>query len=262
MALNITALIQECLPVVLEAGKLVRQSWDAPHAAHHKGRIDLVTDTDAAVEQFLKQKLAQLLPEAAFLGEESSANMDDALREPLCWVVDPVDGTTNYVHHIPLVGVSVALCAKGEPIAGIVNAPMLDEIFYAGRGAGAFMNGKPIHVSEIADLADALACTGFPYDFGDNLGQILGRLERVLPATQGLRRPGAASLDLAWVACGRLDAFFEDGLKPWDMAAGWLIVEESGGKVSAFDGSAAGWGLSLLATNGHVHSGMVDLLRD
>ena len=262
MALNIRTLIQECLPVVLEAGQLVRQDWASLHAAAHKGRTDLVTRTDAAVERFLKQKLAAMAPEAAFLGEESSAGSMSALSQPLCWVVDPVDGTTNYVHHIPLVGISVALCANGEPVLGIVNAPMLDEVFYAGRGAGAFLNGEPVNVSATLKLTDALVATGFPYEFGDNLGRILARLERVLPATQGLRRPGAASLDLAWVACGRLDAFFEEELKPWDMAAGWLLVTEAGGKASAFNGDAAGWGLPLLVSNGRIHDAMVKLVRD
>lgn len=260
MFVKIPDILPKCLPVMEEAGKLVRASWNQPHKIRHKGPIDLVTETDAAVEAFLRQHLAAILPDAFFLGEESAVNLQEWQAEPLCWVVDPVDGTTNYAHRIPIVGISVALCSFGEPMLGLVNAPMLGEMFYAGKGLGAFLNGEKVQVSAVEELSGALVATGFPYEFGDNLGMILGRLERVLPATQGLRRPGAASLDLAWVACGRLDAFYEDGLKPWDMAAGWVLVREAGGEVSSFTGAPASWGASLLATNAHLHQKMVKLI--
>lgn len=262
MPINLKDALEKALPIVIRAGELVRESWSSEHQARHKGRIDLVTDTDAQVEAFLRRELAAILPDAAFLGEESAGNALEMLQAPLCWVVDPIDGTTNYVHHIPMVGVSAGLCANGEPILGIINAPMLGEIFSATSGGGAYLNGAPIHVSDTEDPVNALVATGFPYDFGDNLEGILARLRRVLPATQGLRRPGAASLDLAWVACGRLDAFFEDGLKPWDIAAGWLIVKEAGGELSTFNGDAAGFYTSMLATNGHLQQAMVELVRD
>lgn len=260
MALNLQTLLQNCLPIVIEAGKIIKQNWDTPHEVKHKGRIDLVTETDTAVQNFLRSQLATVLPEAEFLGEEDAGNVESALQKPLCWVVDPVDGTTNFVHRLPIVGVSVALLASGSPILGIINSPILAETFYATRGNGAFADGQPIHVSATDRLADSLVATGFPYDIGNELPAILHRLERVLPATQGLRRPGAASLDLAWVACGKLDGFYEDGLKPWDMAAGWLLIEEAQGRVTTFQGEAAGWGLSLLATNGLIHEAMTHLV--
>lgn len=259
--MNLDELLLECLPVVQDAGKIIRENWHKPHSVHHKGAIDLVTETDRAVEEFLRRRLCNLLPDAAFLGEESASDAAGLLESPWCWAVDPVDGTTNFVHRIPMVGVSVALCENGAPVLGIIAAPMLGECYYAVHNSRAFLNGEPVAVSQSEHLTDCLVATGFPYDVKPQLEHIMRRLEAVLPATQGLRRPGAASIDLAWVACGRLDAFYEDGLKPWDMAAGWLIVQEAGGRVSDFNGNAAGWGKSLLATNGHVHPGMVRLLK-
>lgn len=251
-------LMRKCLPVLKEAGNIVRGNWNRPHETKHKGPIDLVTETDVAVEAFLRGELQRILPEAAFVGEESGA--DPALLKGLCWVVDPVDGTTNFVHQIPIVGVSVALCEGGKPVLGIIEAPMLGETYHAALDTQAFRNGAPITVSENSDIGQSLVATGFPYAVKPVLPEILARLGRVLPATQGLRRPGAASIDLAWVACGRLDAFYEAGLKPWDMAAGWIIVQRAGGKVSDFGGREPVLGDPLLASNGHVHADMVNLL--
>lgn len=260
--MNLDELLLKCIPIVRDAGAIVKRNWDMPHSVRHKGAIDLVTETDQAVEEFLRGRLLSLLPGSSFLGEESASDAASLLASPLCWVVDPVDGTTNFVHRIPMVGVSVALCESGAPVLGVIVAPMLGECYYAARDSRAFLNGEPVEASKSGNLADCLVATGFPYDVAPQLPAIIRRLEAVLPATQGLRRPGAASIDLAWVACGRLDAFYEDGLKPWDMAAGWLIVEEAGGQVSDFNGNPAGWGKSLLASNGHAHLDLVNLLKD
>lgn len=260
--MNLDELLIACLSVAREAGGIVKANWNKPHTIRHKGPIDLVTETDQAVEEFLHTKLAALLPEAAFLGEESADGAEVPPDSKYCWVVDPIDGTTNFAHGIPMVGVSIALCENGKPVLGIIDAPMLGECYYAARDSRAFMNGEPITVSKTETLTDCLVATGFPYNVKPRLPELLRRLEAVLPATQGLRRPGAASLDLAWVACGRLDAFYEDGLKPWDMAAGWLLVQEAGGQTSDFNGAPTVWGKSLLATNGRVHLALVDLLKD
>ena len=251
--------LEKLAGVVRESGRIVREAWDKARRIRHKGCIDLVTETDVAVEGFLKEALAPLIPGASFMAEESAEDM----REPAtdCWIIDPVDGTTNFVHRIPQVATSVALWRNGRPEMGVINLPMLDECYCARRGCGAFLNGRPIRVSRAARMQDALVATGFPYNVPDNLETVLGWLRQVLPAAQGVRRIGAAAVDLAYVACGRLDAFYELGLKPWDFAAGWLLVEESGGIVSDTDGAPLTFERPLLASNGLVHADMVRLLR-
>ena len=256
-------LLERCVQVVRESGAMVRRRWDAPSQVRHKGAIDLVTDTDFAVEAFLKERLGELLPGAAFLAEESSAAGGLTAAGTPCWIIDPIDGTTNFVHRLSQVSTSVALWADGRVQLGVVNAPMLGpegECFAAVRGGGAFLNGRPMAVSKAAALTDALACTGFPYEVEGRLPVILERLRRVLPATQGMRRLGSAALDLAFVACGRLDVFYEEWLNPWDLAGGWLLVEEAGGAVTRLDGAPFRFGDALLATNGRVHPAMVELL--
>lgn len=258
------ALLEECVRLVRTSGDMVRRRWDTPSHVQHKGAVDLVTDMDVAVEDFLKERLARLLPTATFLAEESSAPTDLRADDGPCWIIDPVDGTTNFVHRLSQVSTSVALWADGQVQLGVVNAPMLGrdgECFWAVRGGGCFLNGRPLRVSGAATLTDALACTGFPYDLEGRLPVVLERLRRVLPATQGMRRLGSAALDLAFVACGRLDVFYEEWLKPWDLAAGWLLVEEAGGTVSRLDGAPFRFGDALLATNGTLHVSMVALLK-
>lgn len=257
------ALLDGCVRLVRQSGAMIRERWDGPSRVTHKGAIDLVTDTDLAVEAFLKEGLARLLPGAAFLAEESSAPVGPAVDSGPCWIIDPVDGTTNFVHRLSQVSTSVALWADGAVQLGVVNGPMLGpegECFSALRDGGAFLNGWRVAVSRAEALTDALACTGFPYELEGRLELVLERLRRVLPATQGMRRLGSAALDLAFVASGRLDVFYEDWLKPWDLAAGWLLVEEAGGCVSGLDGAPFRFGDALLATNGTLHPAMVELL--
>jgi len=251
-------ILQGCLEIVRQSGDIVREHWAKPSNVRHKGRIDLVTQTDLAVEAFLKEKLADLVPGAAFMAEESS----ESEKEPdgLCWIIDPVDGTTNFVHRIPQVATSVALWNKDHVELGVVNIPMMNECFSAQRGQGAYLNGAPISVSKAETLGDALVATGFPYDFSGRLDRILERLSLVLPKSQGLRRIGAAAVDMAYVACGRLDMFYEEGLKPWDFAAGLLLVAEAGGKVTNLRGEDLHFGDVLMASNGLVHQEAVDLL--
>lgn len=256
-------LLDECAGIVRESGRMIRDRWEAPSEIRHKGSVDLVTDTDLAVESFLRERLAQLLPEASFLAEESSAATAPPADGRPCWIIDPLDGTTNFVHRLPQVSTSVALWAEGQVQLGVVNAPMLaagGECFCALRGGGAFLNGRPMAVSGVAALTGALACTGFPYELEGRLELALERLRRILPATQGMRRLGSAALDLAFTACGRLDVFYEDWLKPWDLAAGWLLVEEAGGRVSALNGAPFRFGQALLASNGKLHEAMTALL--
>lgn len=252
-------LMAQCTLAARQAGEIIRQNWSLPHSVRHKGRIDLVTETDLAVQKWLKPRLTEILPSAAFLGEEDPDGVSpDA---PLCWIVDPVDGTTNFVHRIPCVCVSIGLCANGRPILGVVYAPMLGECFTAAQGLGAWLNDHRINVSSTESLQNAVVGTGFPYEVAPRLDAILGRLSRVLPATQGLRRLGSAALDLAYVACGRLDVFYEEELKPWDIAGGLALVSEAGGAYSAFDGCEYRFAKPLLADNGALHQAMLKLLN-
>mgnify|MGYP003819801295 CR=1 FL=1 len=244
---------------VAEAGQRIRTDFAAPSGIRHKGRIDLVTSTDLAVERLLAERLGGLLPGSTVLGEETTGKA--ALDGPT-WIVDPIDGTTNFVHGFPFVCSSVALYAGGEVVLGVVNAPILGECFSAGRGLGAFCNDSPLAVSSVADPEAALVATGFPYTVRENMDESMADLRAVLDATQGMRRPGSAALDLAFLAAGRVDAYYEIGLHPWDVAAGWLLVTEAGGRVGSYrpDGPYHLGDFRILATNGRLHPAMTALL--
>ena len=246
------------LAIVEEGGAIMKASHERPHTIRRKGRIDLVTETDFAIEAFLKERLAALTPEAGFLAEESAESLD---APATCWIIDPVDGTTNFAHGLPLTVVSVAYRKDGELVLGIVNAPLLGECYVAEKDKGAWRNGKRIGVSAVESCENALVATGFPYDVASRADEILNRLRPVLAACQGVRRCGAAALDLAWTACGRFDASYEDGLNPWDMAAGSLLVREAGGRVTAMDGSPLDLGGAVLASNGRLHGALEKLIR-
>ncbi|WP_243367449.1 inositol monophosphatase family protein [Fundidesulfovibrio soli] len=254
-------LAEAALEAVRQAGGIILRQWSKPSDIRRKGPIDLVTETDLAVEEALKQSLARILPGSTFLAEESAESLDPG---ELCWIIDPVDGTTNFAHRVPFVATSVALWQGGRTVLGIVNVPAMNECFHAVLGGGAFCNGEPIRVSGVARLEDSLIATGFPYTVRQDIRPLMDNLENMLVNTQGVRRPGAASIDLAYTAAGRFDAFYETGLKPWDTAAGWLLVTEAGGRVSAFDASRPYWlrSRSILASNGLVHEAVAALLRE
>ncbi|HAS89937.1 MAG TPA: inositol monophosphatase [Desulfovibrio sp.] len=244
-------LLKKATAAVLEAGEIIKDGYNKPKKIKHKGRIDLVTETDLAVEKFLKAKLAEILPGSSFLAEETSGNAELVDRT---WIIDPLDGTTNFAHGLPMVATSVALWENGEVVLGVVNLPILNEVFTAVRGGGAFMNGESIHVSDCDSLEESLIATGFPYAIEEHVDFITAALRRVLVNTQGVRRPGAAAFDLAYLACGRYDGYYENSLKPWDMAAGWLLVEEAGGRVSEYGlGEFNLYSPMILATNSLLH---------
>ncbi len=239
------------LDILSEAGELLRRHHEKPRNIRLKGRIDLVTETDVAVEAFLCARLAELLPQAGILAEESARDLE---LPALCWVIDPVDGTTNFAHGLPFVGISAALVHEGKPVLGAVNTPLLNELFHAVAGSGAWLNGARIGVSRACALEQSLAATGFPYDMDAGLPLVLARMEAFLPRCRGLRRCGAASVDLAWTACGRFDLYYETTLMPWDTAAGILLVQEAGGRVTHCDGSPVDIRRGdVLASNGLVH---------
>ena len=253
------SLLEKATAAVLEAGEIIKESYNKPKKIKHKGRIDLVTETDLAVEKFLKAKLAEILPGSSFLAEETSGDADLVDRT---WIIDPFDGTTNFAHGLPMVATSVALWENGQVVLGIVNLPILNEVFTAVRGGGAFMNGEPVHVSDCGSLEESLIATGFPYAIEEHVDFITDALSRVLVKTQGVRRPGAAAFDLAYTACGRYEGYYENSLKPWDMAAGWLLVEEAGGRVTEYGlGEFNLYSPMILATNSRIHEKLDGLIK-
>ena len=239
----------------LAAGALQRQHLGAP--ATHKGEVDLVTAIDLESERIIRAALTAATPEVPILAEEGGG----AWSSPTRWIVDPLDGTTNFVHGLPHFAVSIALQIEGELALGLVYDPCRDELFEARRGAGLTLNGRPVGVSARASLNDCLIASGFPYDRRQRAAFYLGLVRVILEHTQGFRRAGAAALDLAWVACGRLDAYFEIGLSPWDVAAGALLVTEGGGRVSETElGPLRLDKPRILASNGRVHEALAALL--
>lgn len=258
--INLKVILEEVEKAVLEAGEIISENWKKPKHIKLKGRIDLVTETDLEVEEFLKKRFTKILPGSSFLAEETSGNAELA---DLTWIIDPVDGTTNFAHGLPMVATSVALWKDGEIVLGVVNLPILGEIFTAVRGGGAKMNGAKISTTKTAELEQSLIATGFPYAIEKYAKIIAEKLCKVLLKTRGIRRPGAAALDLAYLACGRYDGFYENELKPWDTAAGWLLVEEAGGKVTDFAMQPFNlYSPSILATNSNIHEKLSELVRD
>ncbi|MBX2802124.1 MAG: inositol monophosphatase [Myxococcales bacterium] len=227
-----------------------------PTGVRRKGAVDLVTATDLACERAIRDVLAQHTPDVPVLGEEEGGAADAATR----WVVDPLDGTTNYVHGVPHYGVSIALQVDGQTTVGVVADVPRGLVLQATRGQGAHCDGQPLRVSDVRTLDDALCASGFPYDRRDRLDALLAPVRAVLQRMQGLRRMGAASLDLAFVAAGHFDAYFEVDLRPWDVAAGALLVEEAGGRVTPVPGRDLDRRPSPVASNGWIHEALLALI--
>ncbi|HEY9084559.1 MAG TPA: inositol monophosphatase family protein [Candidatus Tyrphobacter sp.] len=244
------------LEVAKEAGALLLDHLHRPlEIREKKRRADIVTAADAASEALIVERLRREYPSATILAEESGAHHGGGTER---WIVDPLDGTTNFAHGYPLFCVSIAYERSGELLAGVVYAPEMNECFATERGAGARLNDAPVHVSTIPTLADAMTCTGFhPDDFERNGAQFAA----VSHHAQAVRRDGSAALDLAYVACGRFDGFWEFDLHAWDVAAGTLLIREAGGRVTAVDGSGAALDAgSILATNARIHDELMSAL--
>ncbi len=243
---------------VREAGLYLRKNLDRRAEASHKGEVDLVTEFDMGAQDILAGRLGGAFPDHAILAEEGLSRPGASGYR---WIVDPLDGTTNYAHTFPVFTVSAALERDGRMELGLVYDPMREEMFSARLGGGAFLNGRPIRVSEVGDLGKSLLATGFPYDIRTSPANNLDHWRRFLLRAQAVRRCGSAAMDLCYVACGRFDGFWELKLKPWDVAAGALIVSEAGGRVTDFRGG----GLRLeaaetLASNGRIHDAMLEVL--
>jgi myo-inositol-1(or 4)-monophosphatase len=246
----------------IKAGGVLLQHYERPHQVRHKGTIDLVTEADLAAEKCIIDILHRKLPGAEILSEESFSSYSSLPEKPV-WIIDPLDGTTNFAHDFPWFSVSIAFYDAGRSLAGLIFNPVQNELFCATLAGGSWLNDRRINVSAVGRLQEALVATGFPYNIRESSDSILAMLKAVLTHSQGVRRPGAATLDLACLACGRLDAFWEIGLKPWDTAAGYLLVEESGGRLSNFRNSGFSPFIpELLASNSLLHDEIVSLLRE
>jgi myo-inositol-1(or 4)-monophosphatase len=243
--------------IAREAGRLLRERRDSSFGVSKKGRVNLVTEVDLAAEELIVGRIRDRFPSHAILAEEGgTADGTSSIR----WVIDPLDGTTNYAHGYPLYCVSIGLELAGELVAGVVYNPVNRELFTAYKGGGARLNGRPISVSGQESLVDSLLCTGFSYQ-REEIGRNLRFFNRVMDSARSVRRDGSAALDLCFVACGRFEGFWELSLHPWDVAAGSLIVREAGGSVTRFDGSPVGiYDPECLATNGRIHDAMVEIL--
>ena len=254
-------LAEGAVQAVLAAGRLLADPA-AVRSIRAKSETDYVTNVDLAVQEFLRERLAALAPDVQFMAEEQDNSALDLTRP--CWILDPVDGTTNLIHQFQHSAISLALAEGGQIVFGVVYNPYTEECFAACRGGGALRNGVPIHVSDVSRLEDSLLSTGTVPGRRELADAAFRQMRALYDRCQDVRRTGCASLDLCWVACGRLDGYVELSLQPWDYAAGMRIAAEAGGKVTAPDGSPLSLreGGPLLASNGRLHSALQAILKE
>jgi myo-inositol-1(or 4)-monophosphatase len=256
---SLELLTEAAVSAARAAGAVLLSRWKRSRRIQFKGEIDLVTDADRRSEETIVSLLQSQFPDHQILAEEGSTGGSSGHYR---WIIDPLDGTTNYAHGYPHFAVSIALEQAGEIALGVVYDPILRELFVGRKGQGATLNGQPLRVSSIDRLLRALGCTGFPYD-RSKFGATLHRWEYFVRRLQGVRRDGSAALDICYVAAGRFDVFWEDHLSPWDAAAAILIVLEAGGRVTNFQGGAPDiYRGDILATNGLLHSDMLEGLLE
>lgn len=249
---------QIAIRAAYQAGRILHDYFGHLTDITKKGDIDLVTAADLASEKAILEVIHATFPNHAILAEESGST---GMPSEYTWIIDPLDGTTNFVHGLPVFAVSIGLSYQEEMEIGVVFNPLSGELFCATRGHGATLNNRQISVSQANNLQESLLVTGFPYDLHDRSNSLIQRFHGCLLAAQGIRRLGSAALDLCYVACGRFDGFWEENLKPWDTAAGFLIMSEAGGQVSTFNNTPYRPGAeTILATNGRIHAAMVGLL--
>jgi len=248
--------------IALDAGKIVKEGYASHKEVLHKGVVDLVTEYDVKTEAFIIERLKKAFPDHTLVGEEShqgSFHYDKAIY------IDPIDGTTNFVHGIPHLAISLGVWEEGEPTLAVVYNPILDELFWAVQGEGAYCNGRRLGVSTQSELQNALVATGFPYakvNAGIEYHWVINCMTNLLPHIQDIRRLGAAAVDLCYLAQGKVEAFYEIDLKPWDVAAGILIVQEAGGQISNVDDQPFDFDdKSIVASNGKVHQQLLKYLE-
>lgn len=254
-------MLQLAVDAALEAGRFLRMNIGKIKQIEHKQgeERNLVTEIDKKAEQLIIDRIKKRYPQHDFLGEESGSHK---AASDYKWIIDPLDGTTNFTHGLPIFCTSLALEHKGEILLGAIYDPNSDELFTAERNKGAYLNNRRIHVSQATRLMESLIVTGFPYDIKENPYNAVQHFSNVLIECQAVRRLGSAALDLSYVACGRFDGFWEVALNPWDMAAGVLFVQEAGGKFTNFKGFPSDiYTPNVLATNGLIHNQLVEVLR-
>ena len=249
------------IEIAKDAGTILMSHFGKISSVERKSTdIDLVTLADTESEAFILERIKSVYPDHHIIAEESAiweGNSDYR------WVIDPLDGTTNFVHSLPIFAVSIGLQYKQETILSVVHNPAAHKCFWAEKNGGAYLNDKPIQITSTNTLSNSLLVTGFPYIHDDRFEKGFDLFKELYGKTQGIRRLGAAALDFCFVAMGRFEGFWEFGLQPWDVCAGAIILQEAGGKVSDWDGSPMPFsGTRVLATNGHIHGEMIDVLRE
>lgn len=242
-----------------DGGRVLRQHFGKLTQIKKKGDIDLVTQADLDSEQTIIKTIRKKFPDHGFIAEETGRSYSTSMGQ---WIIDPLDGTTNYAHGIAIFAVSIAFCWNNEIEIGVVFNPFSTELFTAIKGHGAKLNGQPIQVTPTKSIADSLLATGFPYDIKTSMGPIMQRFQQCLPSCRGIRRLGSAALDLCYVACGRFEGFWEQNLNPWDTAAGSLIANEAGAKITNFSNQPYDIDeKEIIASNGHIHEELISLLE-
>jgi len=256
------AFLATAVEIALRAGEIQMAGRRTGFRVEKKGQIDLVTEVDLACERMCRAVLAERFPDHDILAEELGG-ADPSPGSGFRWVFDPLDGTTNYAHGLPVFCASLALEIDGASAVGVVYDPTREELFTAERGQGAFLNGTPLRVSDTGALGDALLVTGFPYDFHRERERLVGLFGRFLERSRAVRRLGSAALDLCYVAAGRFDGFWEQRLHPWDVAAGALVAAEAGGRVTGMNGAPFDAAAQhLLASNGVIHDAMLAVIAE
>ncbi len=246
-----------------EAGALIKNRLGNPGTVKHKGSVDIVTEMDKSAEELILRIITEQFPDHSILAEEGGAikGSEGSGHERFRWIIDPIDGTTNFAHGLPFFAVSIGFEANGKVEAGVVYNPVSNELFSAEMGRGALLNDKKISVSQTGTVNDSLVATGFPYDIRTSENNNLDHFKNFTLRAQAVRKTGSAALDLCFTACGRFDGFWELKLKPWDVAAGALILQEAKGSLSDFNSAPFDiYGAECLASNGKIHKEMLDIL--
>ncbi len=260
--LLIARLTSTAILAAQKAGSLLKRCFGTYCDIKSKSnKHDLVTEYDDKTEKLIIESIQSVFPDHIFLGEESGHTGSDP--QAIKWIIDPIDGTVNFARNIPVFCISIAATFQNEVLAGVVYDPIKEEMFVAEKNQGAFLNGEPLKVSETTLLSDALIATGFPYNLSENPGGCIEHLVKFLKLGLPLRRLGSAALDLAYIAAGRYDGFFEISLKPWDFAAGLLLVEEAGGKLTDYENKnlTLSESSSIIASNKHLHEQILTQIK-